>query len=159
ADSSGVYVTGATVSPDFPTSSSAFSRALKMGICGASSNPKIFPCPDAFVTKLKPDGTGILYSTYLGGSRSDVGLSIAVDANQQAYVVGETESTDFPTTNSGFQSAASAPLARAFLTKLDSSGSHLLYSTFFGGTPGSLPGVPDQKNDTGATAVAVDATG
>jgi hypothetical protein len=156
ADATGVYVTGTTVSPDFPTSTSAFSRSLHVGMC---SSQRAVPCPDVFVTKLKPDGTGILYSTFLGGSRSDVGLGIAVDSNQQAYIVGETESMDFPTTNSSFQGSASALLARGFLTKLNASGSQLLYSTFFGGTPGSQGPLQDQKNDTGATGVAVDNAG
>jgi len=156
ADATGVYVVGTTVSPDFPTAS-AFSASLHASICGAPGG-KSFPCPDVFVTKLKSDGSGILYSTYLGGSRSDVGIGIAVDSNQQAYVVGETESMDFPTTNSGFQSSAASRLARAFLTKLSSSGSQLLYSTYLGGTPGSRGALSDYRNDTFATAVAVDST-
>ncbi len=157
ADATGVYVVGATVSPDFPTAS-AFSSSLHASMCGGSSS-KTFPCPDVFVTKLKPDGSGILYSTYLGGSRSDIGIGIAVDPNQQAYVVGETESMDFPTTNSGFQSTATSRLTRAFLTKLSSTGSQLLYSTFLGGTPGSRGTGSDPFNDTFATAVAVDTVG
>jgi hypothetical protein len=155
ADSTGVYVTGVTVSPDFPTAS-PFSSNLHATFCGSSRG---FPCPDAFVTKFKPDGSGILYSTYLGGSGSDIGLGIAVDSNQQAYVVGETESTNFPTTTSGFQNTAPSKLARAFLTKLNSSGSLLLYSTFLGGTPGSRGAGNDLVNDTAALGVAVDGAG
>ena len=151
ADSTGAYVTGATTSPDFPTAS-AFSTSLHAAMCG---NLRSFPCPDAFVTKFKPDGSALLYSTYLGGSRSDIGIGIAVDSNQQAYVAGETESLDFPTTSNAFQSAATTRLTRAFLTKLNSSGS-LLYSTYFGGTPGSRGIGKDAANDTAATAVAVD---
>jgi beta-propeller repeat-containing protein len=158
ADATGVYVTGATTSPDFPTGS-AFSSSFHAAICGQSQYPS-FPCPDAFVTKLKPDGSGILYSTYLGGSRSDIGIGIAVDSSQQAYIVGETESMDFPTTNSGFQNSATSRLTRAFLTKLSSGGSQLLYSTYLGGTPGSRgAGFNDDVNDTFATAVAVDNAG
>ena len=157
ADATGIYVVGTTVSPDFPTAS-AFSSSLHAAICGGSG-PKIFPCPDVFLTKLKPDGSGILYSTYLGGSRSDIGIGVAVDSSQQAYVVGETESTDFPTTNSGFQTSATSRLARAFLTKVSSGGSQLSYSTYLGGTPGSRGGSGDSLNDTFATAVAVDSTG
>jgi len=161
ADATGVYVTGATLSPDFPHSASAFITSLKVGMCGPPAINTSFPCPDVFVTKLKPDGTGILYSTYLGGTRSDIGLGIAVDSSQQAYIVGETESFDFPTTTSGFQSSApsTTQLARAFLTKLNSSGSQLLYSTFLGGTLGSRGVGNDPVNDTGATAVAVDGAG
>ena len=130
ADATGVYVTGATLSPTFPPRRRSLS--FHVAICGSSRN---FPCPDVFVTKLKPDGSGLLYSTYLGGSGSDIGIGIAVDSNQQAYVVGETESMDFPTTSSGFQSSAASRLARAFLTKLSSGGSQLLYPNYLGGTP------------------------
>jgi hypothetical protein len=166
ADSTGIYVTGATTSPDFPTSPSAFSTSLHTTttLCGGTSPTNhSFPCPDAFVTKLKPDGSGLIYSTYLGGTRSDIGLGIAVDSNQQAYVVGETESMDFPTTtNNAYQGTATTRLTRAFLTKLDASGSHLLYSTYFGGSPGTrlIGGFPDDAvNDSLATGVAVDTTG
>jgi beta-propeller repeat-containing protein len=155
ADGSGVYVIGATASPDFPTAS-AISSGLHAAICGTS---KAFPCPDAFVTKVKPDGSGILYSTYLGGTASDLGIGIAVDPSQQVYLVGETESLDFPTTTSGFQKTATTKMTRAFLTKLSSSGSQILYSTFFGGTPGSRLPMSDHYNDTFATAIAVDNTG
>src|SRR4029077_14679636 len=117
ADATGIYVTGATTSPDFPTSASALNKSLHAAMCG---NSRSFPCPDAFVTKLKPDGSALIYSTYLGGSRSDIGMGIAVDSNQQAYVVGETESLDFPTTSGGFQSSVASRLTRAFLTKLNS---------------------------------------
>jgi hypothetical protein len=159
ADATGVYVTGATLSPDFPHSASAFSTSLKVGICGPPATNTSFPCPDVFVTKLKPDGTGVLYSTYLGGTRSDIGLGIAVDSNQQAYIVGETESTDFPTTPSGFESSVTGRLTRAFLTKLNSAGSQLMYSTFLGGTLGSRGVGNDPVNDTVAAAVAVDNAG
>jgi len=157
ADATGIYVTGATTSPDFPTAS-ALSSSLHSAFCNAPGLGKTFPCPDAFVTKLKPDGSGIIYSTYLGGSRSDIGIGIAVDSNQQAYVAGETESMDFPTTSGGFQSSATSRLARAFLAKLSSSGS-LLYSTYLGGTPGSRGVGNDSVNDTSATSIAVDNTG
>jgi hypothetical protein len=58
---------------------------------------------DAFVTKLNPAGTALVYSTYLGGSGDDEGYSIAVDASANAYVAGFTDSTDFPTTPGAFQ--------------------------------------------------------
>src|SRR5262249_40913215 len=103
-DASGsAYVTGATVSANFPTSSGALKNGLSMSICHASNAGKPFPCPDAFVTKLNAAGTAALYSTYLGGSSGDFGIGIAVDSAGNAYVTGETESTDFPTTTSGFQ--------------------------------------------------------
>jgi Beta-propeller repeat len=155
ADSTGVYVTGFTTSPDFPTSPSALSTIFHSATCG---NRRSFPCPDAFVTKFKSDGSAIIYSTYLGGSRSDIGIGIAVDSSQQAYVVGETESMDFPTTGNAFQVTAASRLTRAFLTKLSSTG-QLLYSTYLGGIPGSRGVGLDPVNDTFATSVAVDNLG
>src|SRR5437016_6840034 len=79
------YVTGGTGSSDFPTTAGAFQTTL-----GGSS--------DAFVTKLDPTGTALVYSTYLGGSSGDFANGIAVDATGSAYVTGTTLSADFPTT-------------------------------------------------------------
>ncbi len=117
-DSSGfVYVTGTTRSTDFPTSN-PFQAAFS-GI------------EDVFIAKLNVDGSMLEYSTYLGGNDSDVGSGISVDANGHAYVVGITDSTDFPT-NDSFQ-ATQAGNGDAFLAKLSSSGNSLEYSTYLGG--------------------------
>src|SRR5438093_12854559 len=94
------YVTGVTVpftnpTPNFPTTPGAFQTNFGGG--GG----------DAFVTKLKPDGSGLVYSTYLGGTGSDTGIGIAVDAGGNAYVTGVTDSTNFPTTTAACPSAAS----------------------------------------------------
>jgi hypothetical protein len=88
ADSSGdAFVTGSTVSPDFPIAATVFQRAYGGGNA------------DAFVTKIDPTGTTLLYSSYLGGTNTDVGNGIAVDTNGSAYVAGQTCSTDFPAAN------------------------------------------------------------
>src|SRR5437867_3701635 len=76
---------GWTESADFPTANPLRPQALGGG--------------EAFVAKLSPDGSGLIYSTYLGGSAYDAGYSIAVDADGDAYVAGTTGSTDFPTVN------------------------------------------------------------
>src|SRR5206468_3695516 len=86
------YVTGTAGSLDFPTTPGA----LKTATTNAQS-------PDAFVTKLDPSGSTLIYSTYLGGSRDDRGYGIAVDSDGNAYVTGTTSSTDFPTTMGAFQ--------------------------------------------------------
>ena len=131
-DASGnAYVTGETGSIDFPTFN-AFQSMLR-GL-------------DAFVTKLNPTGSALLYSTYLGGGRGEIGAGVALDASGNAYVTGITGSIDFPTVNA-FQGMLRGNFD-AFLSKLDSSGSALLYSTYLGGG----------GNDTGA-GVAVDASG
>jgi photosystem II stability/assembly factor-like uncharacterized protein len=104
-----VYVIGLTASLDFPVI-----NAMQPVMGGDPS----FPSSDAFVTKLKMDGTAILYSTYLGGSGSEFGNSIAVDAAANAYVTGSTSSRDFPITPSPISSSKGSD---AFVAKLGAS--------------------------------------
>lgn len=113
-----VYIAGATLSVNFPTVSAYRSTAV-------GSN-------DVFVTKLNSNGTALVYSTYLGGSGDEAGAAIAVDSAGQAYVVGNTDSLNFPTRNAG--QTARAGSFDAFLTKLGPVGTNLLYSTYFGGS-------------------------
>src|ERR1700687_1780520 len=133
-DSSGnAYVTGRTESSDFPVSPNSFQSTYKGGT-------------DAFVTVLDPNGAGLIYSTFLGGSGFDLANSIAVDAMGNAYIAGETDSSDFPTIN-GFQTANGGG-SDAFVAKLDQSGTMLVYGTYMGGT----------GSDRG-TGIALDPTG
>ena len=92
---------------------------------------------DAFAAKLNPLGTKLLYSTFLGGSGLDDGNGIAVDGSGNAYVTGDTESLDFPTTSGALQTllgnGLSTFLSDAFITKLNPSGTELVYSTYIGG--------------------------
>src|SRR5207253_2321486 len=90
----------------------------------------------AFVTKLNAGGTGLVYSTYLGGNSSDDGYGIAVDSSGDAYVTGFTSSSNFPTTASAFQTGL-VGAQDAFVTKLNATGTGLMYSTYLGGS-GSL---------------------
>lgn len=113
------YVTASTQSSDFPTTPGAFQTSLN----GFS---------DVFVARLDPTGSVLVYSTYLGGASFEVGRGIAVDAGNNAYVTGNTGSTDFPTTAGAFQTASSGN--EAFITKLNASGTALAYSTYLGGT-------------------------
>src|SRR5712664_2858829 len=121
-DSAGnAYVTGLSNSPDFPTATGAFQGTLAGSF-------------DAFVTKINPVGSApLVYSTYLGGSGDDYGLGIAVDAAGNASLTGFTNSPNFPTTLAAFQ-AKPGGSADAFVTKLNSSGSALIYSTYLGGS-------------------------
>ncbi len=82
-----IYVTGATVSQDFPIAAAAFQATY-----GGGNN-------DAFVTKMNPTGSALLYSSYLGGTQTDNGTGIGVDTSGSAYVSGQTCSTDFPVSN------------------------------------------------------------
>ncbi len=128
-DTSGsAYVTGVTILSNFPTLN-PFQRASGGGTCVIAGFTVV--CPDAFVTKLNPTGSGFIYSTYLGGSGDDEVQTIAVDSSGSAYVTGYTLSRDFPTANP-FQ-AANGGGQDVFVTKLNSTGSALVYSTYLGG--------------------------
>src|SRR5204863_1843328 len=114
-------VTGYTASTNFPTTAGAFQTAFG----GATY--------DAFVTKVNPAGSGVVYSTYIGGAGDDFPISVAVDAGGNAYVTGYTSSTDFPTTAGAFQATFGGSTFDAFVTKVNFAGSGLVYSTFLGG--------------------------
>src|SRR5439155_2956495 len=87
---------------------------------------------DAFVTKLNAAGSGLVYSTYLGGSGDEYGVDIAVDSGGSAYATGYTYSTNYPTTT-GASQTANAGQFDAYVTKLNAAGSGLVYSTYLGG--------------------------
>ena len=115
------YVTGLTLSSNFP------------GTAGSAIQSALGGAMDAFVTKLNATGTALVYSTYLGGNRDDVGNGIAVDEAGTAYVTGETSSSNFPgTAGSAIQSTLSG-IADAFVAKLNATGTALVYSTYLGG--------------------------
>jgi hypothetical protein len=120
-DSTGnAYVTGATKSTDFPTSS-----PYQAGNAGSS---------DVFVAKLNASGSALVYSTYIGGAGADGGNGVAVDASGSAYISGYVGSTDFPVVNA-FQGAnAGAGNDDAFVAKLNAAGTSLTYSTYLGGS-------------------------
>ena len=120
-DSAGnAYVTGETGSTDFPVTPGAF-RTTRNGEY------------DAFVTKLNPSGSALVYSTFIGGSLVDFGVRIAVDIANNAYVLGNTRSSDFPTTPGAFDTVANGAFD-IFLLKLNPTGSGLVYSTYIGGS-------------------------
>src|SRR5206468_1993499 len=122
------YVTGQTGSSDFPVTAGAFDT---------TSNGSF----DAFVTKLNSTGSALVYSTFLGGSNNDFGDALAIDAAGNAYVSGGTQSPEFPTTPSAFDTVFNGT-SESFLIKLNPVGSALVYSTFLRG---------------GGAAIAVDA--
>ena len=160
-DSAGsVYVTGNTLSIDFPT---------KNPYQGAPPTKQQGVPPGqwatAFVTKFSPDGSSLIYSTYLGGNGAELGYAIAVDSSNNAYVTGLTYSTNFPITLGAYQTVC-APIPNntgigfassncnsfdynVFVTKLNPAGTGIIYSTFLGG----------YGNWAYGTAIAVDGAG
>ncbi|RPH75891.1 hypothetical protein EHM76_00620, partial [bacterium] len=111
------YVTGLTLSSNFPTY-----HALDSTMGGT----------DAYIAKLNQNGNALIYSTFLGGSSSDVSNAIEVDDSGYTYIVGSTWSSDFPTTNGAFDQ--NYWNVEAFILKLPSDGSRVLYASFFGGS-------------------------
>jgi len=117
-DASGyAYITGYTYSTNFPTEGE---YQTDQGT------------DDVFVTKLDSSGSALVYSTYLGGNSYDQGYDITIDASGNAYVTGNTTSTDFPTENP-FQSDHGGGFFDVFVAKLNNSGNSLAYSTYLGG--------------------------
>ncbi len=158
-DSSGnAYVSGYTYSSDFPTAN-AFQPQNQTNGHGAN----------AFVTKFNAAGSGLTYSTYLGGSTNSQATGVALDAADNAYISGFTDSTDFPTVEplQATNNAASHMTSNAFISVLDAAGSALEFSTYLGGSGtqgfiscpvGVTPCGPVYNGDS-AAAIAVDAAG
>ena len=134
-DSAGsVYLTGYTGSPDFPTVKPI--------------QPTNHGYHDAFVTKISPDGSALVYSTYLGGSGDDYGWGIAVDSAGNAHVTGDTPSRDFPVLRALQPTFHEGANFNSFVSEINADGSALIYSTYWGGSGGE-----------GGSRVAVDPAG
>ncbi|MGO9130675.1 MAG: SBBP repeat-containing protein [Bryobacteraceae bacterium] len=154
-DSAGdAYISGYAYSTDFPVTVKAFQTTNRATVpYGSGGVAPEYNRSNAFVTKLNPAGTALVYSTYLGGSGSsqygDSASGLAVDGSGNAYITGAAGSTDFPATLGALQTTNhSAAGNNAFLTKLNPTGSALVYSTYLGGS----------GNDA-ASGVAVDGSG
>jgi YD repeat-containing protein len=130
------FVTGSTTAAHFPTAGGAFQTAPATGNLAS-----------AFVSKFNAAGSGLSYSTYLGGSGSDAGSAIAVDPGDSAYVTGVTTSSNFPTTPGALQTGPQGG-KDGFVTKFQAAVATPVYSTYLGGS----------GDDRGA-AIAVDAQG
>lgn len=135
------YVAGVTKSPNFPTRNAA------------QPNPGGPLFGDAFAAKISPDGSSLVYSTYIGGSGVEECRALAVDRTGAAYIVGSTSSRDtFPTTPGAMQGSFRGSLLQqsttGYVTKIHPSGNALMYSTLLGGS---------RQDDV--RAIAVDETG
>ena len=128
------YVAGQTFSCLFPVTVNAFQTT--MAGCSGGNNGNITASGDGFVAMLGPDGSTLLYSTFLGGSGLDEARGIALDASNRVYVAGMTFSTDFPTTQGAYQTTNHGG-KDAFVAELNPTGngpSDLVYSTYLGGS-------------------------
>lgn len=132
-------VAGWTESSDFPTTPGAYSRVVTGG-------------PDVYVTRLTANGSSLIWSTLVGGSRDEAAAALALDGEGNVFVTGNTHSVDFPTSSDAFQSdpgnTGAGGTSDAFALKLAPDGAGLLYSTYLGG------GLHE-----GGTAIAVDSGG
>jgi hypothetical protein len=133
------YVTGFTNSTTFPGVNGSSIQSVNAG--GTTS-------ADAFVTKINPAGTAIVYSTFLGGSGTEVANAIAVDAAGNAYVTGETSSPTFPGVNGSSNQPANGGFKDAFVTKINPAGTAIVYSTYYGG-----------GGDDSGRSIAIDSAG
>ncbi|HXE76040.1 MAG TPA: SBBP repeat-containing protein [Candidatus Xenobia bacterium] len=125
---------------------------------GGSSSSTNFPndvigsppsAPNAFLTKVNAAGSALSYSFLIGGNGGDNGIGVAVDGAGSAYLAGFTSSTDFVTSMGAFQTACPNPCGEAFVLRMDTTGTAILYSTLLGSSGG----------DEQAQSIALDATG
>jgi hypothetical protein len=138
--SGNAYVAGLAGAASFPTTAGAAQTRFGGGF-------------DAFVSEVGPEGSSLVYSTFVGGQYGDLAYSIALDSSGDAFAGGYTDSKNFPVTSKVFQTTLRAPTA-GFVTKLNPQGSKLLYSTYLGGSgSGTAPCA------TCVTGVALDPLG
>ena len=150
-----VYVAGSTASYDLPVTSGAFQTTNKMATNDTGT---------AYVGKLNSTGTALVYATYLGGSFVDGASALALDALGDAYVAGATSSTDFPVTAGAFQPTSHITEQfgeNAFVSKLNPSGTVLVYSTYLGGSGGVINLSPtlEMYGGDSVNGLAVDSQG
>jgi hypothetical protein len=113
------YITGQTASNSYPQANASFQHSRHGGL-------------DAFITEITADGSGLVYSTFAGGGGDDIGQGIAVDSAGYAYVVGNTASSDFPTTNGAYQTGYAGGNSDIFVLAYTPNGRALQFSTFLG---------------------------
>jgi len=141
------YVAGETLSADFPITKGAFQPTCASCSAGA---------PDTFAAKLSPDGSTLVYSTYIGGSGEDLFPMVALDRFGDLYIQGTTSSVDYPTTPGAFQTACASCANGApdtYVTKLNPQGTALVYSTYLGGNDFDICGSQIAVDQVGSAYV------
>lgn len=151
-DASGnIYAAGYFLGPFAPTTPGAFQAAVTARTCG-SSQISVEPCAYQHIAKIDPTGARLIYATYLSGTWGAIPTGLAVDSAGNAIVAGTTNSPDYPTTPRAYQPeyfgnlspqllvfTLSPPASVGFVTKLNATGTGLLWSTLFGGSGGQIP--------------------
>ncbi len=172
-DSGNAFIVGTSYSDDYPVTPGAYQTSNRSVLANGAI------AGNAYLTKLNPAGSELVYSTYLGGTVQETGSGVAIDSAGDAFITGTTESSDFPVTKGAFQTvyssaSASPPFSDCdyiilfsgdgFVTKLNPAGSALLYSTYLAGSNtwyenGSSPFVNCSTVGDSGTAIAVDGAG
>jgi hypothetical protein len=151
-DGSGnIYVAGYFLGPVAPTTPGAFQATVTARTCG-SSQILVEPCAYQHIAKIDPTGARLIYATYLSGTWGAIPTGLAVDSAGNAIVAGTTNSPDYPTTPGAYQPeysgnlssqllvfTLSPPASVGYVTKLNATGTGLLWSTLFGGSGGQIP--------------------
>ncbi len=155
-DSQGfIYAASFSQGPVAPTTPGAFQSSSAQMTC-ASSFISVFPCAYQHIAKINPNGTQLIYATYLAGQWGAIPYGMAVDANGEVIVAGSANGADYPVTPGAYQSIYSGnpdgafvppfieqgPTSAGYVTKLNATGTGLIWSSYFGGsgTTGALPG-------------------
>lgn len=120
-DDNYVYISGYTKSLTFPTTPGVFQDVYGGGI-------------DAYVAKMTPQGTSLVYATYLGGYDWELAYGIGLNAKKEVYISGFLRSTDYPTTLGSVQPTSGGGLIEGFVSCLSINGDNLIYSTYLGGS-------------------------
>jgi hypothetical protein len=152
-DSTGTaYIAGTTSSRDFPVTANAFQQSFKPEIpqSGASG------FSTGYIFKLANDGSGPLFSTYLGGAGDDSIRGISLDFEGGVYVTGVTTSSDFPTVTGSYFSAINGASNAVFVTKLKTDLSEPIYSSLFGGNRNSVGGIAVNSNKEAVITGGID---
>jgi uncharacterized protein (TIGR03437 family) len=166
--SGNLYITGGTNSLNFPVAA-AMQPNLAAGTCGETIvgvSSTTYPCSDAFVAEISADGKRLIFSTYLGGTASDWGDGIAVDAMGQAFIVGITASSDFPLKHASLPAiggVCSDPsnvynCGETFIAKIAQGGTALVFSSYFGSTGSGIENGPVVLDASGDAYFAVSYT-
>jgi len=151
-DGSGnIYAAGFFQGPFAPTTSGAFQPTVTASTC-SQSQAFVEPCAHQHIAKIDPTGTRLLYATYLSGKWGATPTGLAIDSAGNAIVAGTTNSPDYPTTPRAYQPeyfgnpssqlqlfTFTPPASAGFVSKLNATGTGLLWSTLFGGSGGQIP--------------------